>query len=68
MEAVRSGRAVRLDRVLDQAIEQTGGELIDTRLVSVEDVLIYELKMLRPDGTVELLYYYARTGNPVTMN
>lgn len=66
LEAVRSGRAVPFDRVLSQAQSATGGELIDTRLLTVGGFLLYELRMLRPDGTVDRLYYYASTGNRVT--
>lgn len=68
MEAVQTGRAVPLARVLSQAQGATGGDLIDTRLVTVQGFLLYELRMLLPDGTVDTLYYYAGTGNPVTMN
>ena len=64
-DAVNSGRAVSLDRVLRPAQEQTGGTLIDTQLLSVDGFLLYELKMLLPDGTLDTLYYYAQTGNPV---
>lgn len=66
LEAVQAGRAVPLDRVLSQAQSTTGGDLIDTRLTTVEGFLLYELRMLLPDGTVDRLYYYASTGNPVT--
>lgn len=66
LEAVRTGRAVPLDRVLSKAQSATGGDLIDTRLLTVEGFLLYELRMLLPDGTVDRLYYYASTGNPVT--
>lgn len=64
-QAVSSGRAVPLDRVLGPAQDQTGGTLIDTRLLTVDGFLLYELKMLRADGTLDTLYYYAQTGNPV---
>jgi hypothetical protein len=68
LEAVESGRAVPLDRVLNQARSATGGDLIDTQLMTVQGFLLYELRMLLPDGRVERMYYYANTGNPVTMN
>ncbi|UYQ73598.1 hypothetical protein OF122_07540 [Pelagibacterium flavum] len=64
-QAVRTGQAVPLDRVLRPALEQHGGSLIDTRLLTVEGFLLYELKILLPDGTLDTLYYYAHTGNPV---
>lgn len=63
--AVRTGQAVPLDRVLEPALEQNGGTLIDTRLFTVDGFLLYELKILLPDGTLDTLYYYAQTGNPV---
>lgn len=64
-QAVRTGQAVPLDRVLRPALEQTGGSLIDTQLFVVDGFLLYELKILLPDGMLDTLYYYARTGNPV---
>src|SRR5690554_280610 len=64
-QAVSGGQAVPLDRVLRPALEDKGGTLIDTGLFTVDGFLLYELKILRPDGTLETLYYYARTGNPV---
>ena len=66
LEAVQAGRAVPFDRVLSQAQSATGGDLIDTRLMTVDGFLLYELRMLQPDGTVDRLYYYASTGNRVT--
>ncbi len=51
--------------MLRPALEQHGGSLIDTRLLTVEGFLLYELKILLPDGTLDTLYYYAHTGNPV---
>ncbi|WP_196258111.1 PepSY domain-containing protein [Pelagibacterium limicola] len=65
LEAVQTGRAVSFGVVLDQARKTARGDFIDGRLVTVEGVLLYQVLMLLEDGTLEYLYYYANTGNPV---
>ena len=65
MDAVDSGRAVSLDRVLAHMRTVADGDLIDSRLVTVRGYLLYELRVLLESGTVETFYYYATTGRPV---
>lgn len=62
LAAVRSQRALPLEQILETANEDHDGRLIDARLITVGNFLLYELKLLEPNGDVETLYYYARSG------
>jgi uncharacterized membrane protein YkoI len=68
LEAVRSHRALPLEDIVETATEGHPGKLIDARLITVEDFLLYELKLLEPDGDVRTVYYYARSGIEVRGN
>jgi hypothetical protein len=63
--AVRSGRALPLEDILLRARLLTDGDIIDAQLVAVQDVLLYEIKVLGKAGDVSELYFYARSGLPV---
>ena len=65
LEAVQSGRAVPLQTILPDLQSRTGGQMIDARLVSVQGFLLYAIKVLTPEGRVEVKYYYAQSGLPV---
>jgi hypothetical protein len=62
LEAVRSGQAMPLERVAATAAEDHPGRMIDAQLITVGNFLLYELKVLEPDGDVVTVYYYARSG------
>ncbi|MDC9822617.1 hypothetical protein PRN20_02625 [Devosia sp. ZB163] len=64
-EAVRRGRALPLEDILLRARLLTDGDIIDARLIAVQDVLLYEVKVLGKAGDVSELYFYARSGLPV---
>lgn len=63
--AVKSGRALPLEDILLRARLLTDGDIIDAQLVAVQDVLLYEIKVLGKAGDVSELYFYARSGLPV---
>jgi len=63
--AVRAGRAVPLETILQATREITRGELIDVKLVEYRGFLLYEVKVLEPSGRVKRLTFYARSGWPV---
>ena len=65
LQAVRRGRALPLDEIMLRAALITDGEIIDAQLIDVQDVLLYELKVLEKAGKVSDLYFYARSGLPV---
>lgn len=66
--AVRSHQALPLEDILLRAKLLTDGDIIDAQLIAVQDVLLYELKVLGKAGDVSALYFYARSGLPVETN
>lgn len=66
--AVRSRQALPLEDILLRAKLLTDGDIIDAQLIAVQDVLLYELKVLGKAGDVSELYFYARSGLPVETN
>ena len=65
LEAVRMRRALPLEDILLRAQLMTDGDVIDAQLIAVQDVLLYEIKVLSKAGNVSELYFYARSGLPV---
>lgn len=68
LQAVRSGRALPLEDIMVRAQLLTDGEIIDAQLVSLQDVLLYELKALGKSGEVSELYFLAQTGEFLDLN
>ncbi len=46
----------------------TDGEIIDAQLVALQEVLLYEIKVLGKSGDVSELYFFARTGEFLDLN
>jgi hypothetical protein len=68
LEAVRKHRALPLEDIMLRAKLLTDGEIIDARLISVDNILLYELKVLGKAGEVSQLFFYARSGAPVEIS
>jgi len=68
LAAVRGKRALPLEEILLRAKLLTDGDIIDAQLIAVQDILLYELKVLGKAGDVSELYFYARSGLPVETN
>ncbi len=68
LQAVRSGRALPMEDIMLQAQLMTDGEIIDAQLVSLQDVLLYEIKALGKSGEVSELYFLAQTGEYLDLN
>jgi hypothetical protein len=68
LQAVRSGRALPLEDIMLRAQLLTDGEIIDAQLVSLQEVLLYEIKVLGKAGDVSELYFFARTGEFLDLN
>lgn len=60
--AVRSGEALPLRVMLDRVAADFPGELIETELEEEHGRLIYEFKLVTPEGNVVELEYDARDG------
>lgn len=68
LQAVRSHRALPLEDIMLRAELLTDGEIIDAQLVSLQDVLLYEIKVLSKSGDVDELYFFAQTGEFLDLN
>jgi hypothetical protein len=68
LQAVRSGRALPLEDIMLRAQLLTDGEIIDAKLVPLQEVLLYEIKVLGKSGDVSELYFFARTGEFLDLN
>lgn len=68
LQAVRSGRALPMEDIMLRAQVLTDGEIIDAQLVSLQDVLLYEIKALGKSGEVSELYFLAQTGEYLDLN
>jgi hypothetical protein len=65
LTAVQRGRALPLDEIMLRASLIIEGDIIDAQLIAVQNVLLYELKVLGKAGRVSNHYFYARSGLPV---
>lgn len=65
LQAVKSDRALPLDKIIALAKQYTNGEIIDAQLVTVRGFLLYDLKVLDAKGDVGDLYFYAVSGKIV---
>ena len=60
--AVEEGRILPLRDILADAQTTTPGELIEAELEDEHGQLVYEIKILSPDGRLTKLHYDAQTG------
>src|SRR5690242_1786781 len=65
LSAREAGRALPLARILERAQRDTPGQVLGVELEDEGGQVIYEVKVLRPDGRVRMLAYDAATGKPV---
>lgn len=63
--AREAGRALPLASILDRVRQSTPGVVLGVELEEEGGRVLYEVKVLRPDGRVRLLAYDAATGRPV---
>lgn len=68
LQAVRNRQALPLEDIMLRAKLITDGEVIDAQLVSLQEVLLYEIKVLGTSGDVSELYFFARTGEFLDLN
>jgi uncharacterized membrane protein YkoI len=61
-QLVESGRIRPLDGIVSEVAGRVPGKLIETKLEYDDDVIVYELKILRPDGRVQEVEVNAATG------
>lgn len=61
LQAVEDARAMPLEQLADRVRAEHPGDIIDARLVTAGNFLLYEIKVFE-GGRVATLYYYARSG------
>jgi hypothetical protein len=67
VEAVRDNRALPMSDLMAIVSRTTSGQIIDVRLILVQNVLVYEVKLLGAGGVVVTMYFDAVTGAAVTV-
>lgn len=68
LEAVRSDDALPLMDILRSVRHSTKDKIIDAQLFSLADDLVYEVKVMAPDGHVSRLYYHAKSGRRLSLD
>src|SRR5690242_11971295 len=66
LSAREAGRALPLAGILERARADASGRILGVELEDEGGRVIYEVKVLRPDGRVRTLAYDAATGERVT--
>ncbi|MBA4129805.1 MAG: peptidase [Hyphomicrobium sp.] len=61
-ELLESGRILALETILAKVSERVPGKLIETKLEYEHGRIMYDLKILRPDGRVQEVEVDAATG------
>ena len=67
LTAVEKHRAMPLEDLMGRVTTEVPGTLVDAQLIEVGSFLLYELRVLQPNGHVSRVYYYASSGMRVTM-
>lgn len=68
LEAVQSEDALPLQEILQGVRLSTKDKVIDAQLFSLAGDLVYEVKVMAPDGHVSRLYYDAKSGGQLSLN
>lgn len=61
--AVQAGQVLPLRAILDNAARDFPGDVIETELEDHHGTLVYEIKVISPEGRVMKVYYDARDGS-----
>ncbi|MBC7952524.1 MAG: PepSY domain-containing protein [Rhodospirillaceae bacterium] len=61
--AVQSGQVLPLKTILDKAMAEFPGDLIEAELEDEHGALVYEIKLISPEGNVIKLLYDAKDGH-----
>jgi uncharacterized membrane protein YkoI len=59
---LESGRVIPLEQILEQLHRNVPGKLLETEIERDDGRIIYDLKILRPDGRVQEVEVDAATG------
>jgi len=64
--ALQAGQVLPLKTILDKANAQFPGDLIEAELEEERGRMVYELKLISPEGNVVKLHYDARDGSLIS--
>ena len=64
--ALQAGEVLPLKTILEKANAQFPGDLIEAELEDEHGRMVYELKLISPDGKVMKLHYDARDGSLIS--
>lgn len=62
LEALREGRILPVEAILDAARKDFGGDVLDIELEDEDEGFVYEIKLIADDGRIMKLDYDAATG------
>ncbi|EJW13485.1 membrane protein [Rhodovulum sp. PH10] len=65
LRALAEGRAKPLSQILPGVEKELGGQAIDVELEHCKGRVVYEIKLLRPDGRLIEVVVDAMTGRPI---
>ena len=65
-KALQAGQVLPLKTILDKATERFPGDLIEAELEEEHGRMVYELKLISPEGNVMKLIFDARDGSLIS--
>jgi hypothetical protein len=63
--AIANQQAIPMDQLLQIVARVAAGQVIDVRMIVVQQILLYEVKVLAAGGVVSNLYFIAQNGQQV---
>ncbi|MCV0369773.1 PepSY domain-containing protein [Filomicrobium sp.] len=60
---VESGRILPLAEIVDKVSVEVPGDILETELEYDDGIIVYDFKILRPDGRVQEVEVHASTGD-----
>ncbi|MHA1544020.1 MAG: PepSY domain-containing protein [Alphaproteobacteria bacterium] len=66
LELRKKEKLVSYGAIVRRAQEQFGGRVVGQKLKEQGNLMVYELKILKPNGTVIVVLYNAKTGRVIS--
>jgi hypothetical protein len=63
--AIADQRAIPLDQLMRIVTQTAVGQVVDVRMIVVQQILLYEVKLITAGGVVSNLYFIAQNGQQV---
>jgi hypothetical protein len=65
--AIANQQAIPMDDLMRIVTRIAAGQVIDVRMIVVQQILLYEVKMITAGGVVSNLYFIAQNGQQVAV-